>query len=440
MHSVFPSPRSFIRVTIAILFLAGISDASAQIRFEREPIRYSETSPQNRVTDLIASIDDGKVQLDYSQSHGYLRSLLQHLEIPITTQSLVFSKTSHQRHRISPQTPRAIYFNDDVYVGWVQGGSVIEISVADPILGAVFYTVDQTKEEAKPALTRQFGRCTLCHASTHTGRIPGHIVRSVYPNSQGRPILAAGTFRTTPRSPLSERWGGWYVTGAVGTQRHLGNVWVPHEAAWQEIDMEAGANLVDLASRFDVSPYLSPHSDVVALMVMEHQIDMHNLFTSAGIEWRLYWHDAKQINQENRVAEDYLSDESHVMLTMIARHVVDGMFMKDEVRLTSSVNGTSGFQEEFSSRQPRDGHGRSLRQFDLQQRLFRYPLSYTIYSSAFDGLPTRLREVVYQQIWDELSDPSSSGDYALTRNQRQSILEILRSTKPGLPESWHAMR
>jgi hypothetical protein len=425
-------------ITLAILFCAGATEVSAQIQFERKPISYSETQPSNRVTELMAKIDSGAVDLDHSESHGYLKSLLQHLEISVQTQMLVFSKTSHQRHRISPQAPRAIYFNDDVYLGWVQGGNVIEISVADPHLGAVFYTIDQTEVELKPTLTRQFGRCTLCHASTHTGRIPGHIVRSVYPNNAGRPILAAGTFRTSPRSPMHERWGGWYVTGTLGTQRHLGNVWAENEAAWRDIDVEAGANILDLSKWVDLSPYLSPHSDVVALMVMEHQIDMHNLFTAASIEWRLHWYEAQQISQDNGVPGNPMSDESSAMLEMIARRVVDGLFMKDETRLTSPVKGTSRFEEEFSNRDPHDELGRSLRQFDLRQSLFRYPCSYMIYSSAFDGLPKRLRQTVYQQLWAELSGAVDASPYNIDAKQRRAILEILRATKAGLPESWYA--
>jgi hypothetical protein len=434
----FRSTNSFTAIAIAVLFCVGATDAAAQIQFERKPISYSERQPNNRVTELNAKIESGAVRLDYSESHGYLKSLLQHLGISVQTQMLVFSKTSHQRYRISPQTPRAVYFNDDVYLGWVQGGDVIEISVADPQLGAVFYTIDQTEDEWKPTLSRQLGRCTLCHASTHTGRIPGHIVRSVYPNNAGRPILAAGTFRTTPRSPIHERWGGWYVTGTLGTQRHLGNVWVEHEAAWRDIDVEAGANILDLSKHVDLSPYLSPHSDVVALMVMEHQIDMHNLFTSASIEWRLHWYEAQQINQDNGISVDHMSDESSVRLGMIARRVVDGLLMKDETRLTSEIQGTSRFEEEFSNRDPHDEMGRSLRQFNLKQSLFRYPCSYTIYSPAFDALPERLRQTIYEQLWAELSGAVDASRYGIDAKQRQASLEILRATKTGLPASWYA--
>jgi hypothetical protein len=236
---------------------------------------------------------------------------------------------------------------------------------------------------------------------------------------------------------MQERWGGWYVTGTHGTQRHLGNVWVEQEAAWRDIDVEAGANIQDLSKRVDLSPYLSPHSDVVALMVMEHQIDLHNRFTSASIDWRLHWYEAQQINQNAGVPVDHISDESSATLGMIARRVVDGLLMKDETRLTSPFKGTSRFEEEFSGRGPRDESGRSLRQFDLTQRLFRYRCSYMIYSSAFDGLPERLRQAIYQQLWTELSGAAEADLYDIDSKQRQAILEILRTTKEDLPDYWH---
>ena len=57
--------------------------------------------------------------------------------------SRILLSTCHGRHTVSGRTPRALYFNDDVFVGYCQDGEVLEISVADPQLGAVFYTLGQ---------------------------------------------------------------------------------------------------------------------------------------------------------------------------------------------------------------------------------------------------------------------------------------------------------
>ena len=176
-----------------------------------------------------------------------------------------------------------MYFNDDVYVGWVQNGDVVEISAADPQLGAVFYTLRQEQAE-RPKIVRDRGQCIVCHASSRTSGVPGHLVRSVYADKSGQPFFGSGTFTTDHRSPFKERWGGWYVTGTHGKQRHMGNVISTDRDRPEDLDMEAGANITDLSDHVNTSPYLSPHSDIVALMVLEHQSRMHNLITRANFE------------------------------------------------------------------------------------------------------------------------------------------------------------
>src|SRR5579883_1425199 len=130
-----------------LLSLALAAPARGSDDFEREPIRYSQARPENIVSRLQARIDAGQSRPAFAKRMGYLDWLLTELQIPRSSQVLVFSKTSLQRNRISPRTPRAIYFNDDVHVGYCQNGPVMEVSVADPQLGAVFYTLEQDPEE-----------------------------------------------------------------------------------------------------------------------------------------------------------------------------------------------------------------------------------------------------------------------------------------------------
>jgi hypothetical protein len=189
---------------------------------EAEPIRYSTATPRNAITDLRARLDSGATRLEYDPGQGYLRSLLKGLDIPESSQVLVFSKTSMQRSRISPRTPRAIYFTDDVMVGFCLRGPVLEISAADDALGTTFYTLAQDRDE-KPVPERQTESCLLCHASSANQGVPGHLVRSLYVDRQGEPMLAGGSFRTDHESPLGQRWGGWYATGTSGDPQHLGN-------------------------------------------------------------------------------------------------------------------------------------------------------------------------------------------------------------------------
>ena len=261
---------------------------------------------------------------------------------------LVFSKTSLQRHRIAPRTPRAIYFSDDVYVGCCQDGDVLEISAVDPQLGTVFYTLDQTAAE-RPIVQRQTDNCLICHGSSQTKEIPGHVVRSVFANASGLPILSAGTYRIDHTSPLEKRWGGWYVTGTHGEQKHLGNLIVRGRAEPETIDNTAGHNLTSVADRFDTSRYLSPHSDIVALMVLEHQADAHNYLTRANFLTRQAMHYQQSLNRELGEPADHVWDSTKSRIKSANEPLVEYLLFSGEAELTGRIRGTSAFAEEFAS-------------------------------------------------------------------------------------------
>ena len=114
--------------------------------------------------------------------------------------------------------------------------------------------------------------------------------------------------------------------------------------------------------------------------------------------------------------------------------MVKYMLFADEAPLKAPVTGVSTFTKTFPQRGPRDKQGRSLRDFDLKTRLFRYPLSYMIYSAAFDALPDMARERVYRRIFDVLTGKDQSKTFArLSAENRRAALEILRETKPNVP-------
>ncbi len=426
---------SVLGLALAAWFAHGKS-ASAQLEFEREPINYSKSEPTDPVAQLKRKIDSGDATLTYDEDHGYLPALMEYLQIPASSQTLVFSKTSLQRHRISPRTPRAIYFNDDVYLGWVQQGDVVEISSADPALGAVFYTVDQNNK-SRAIIKRQTDHCLLCHASSHTRRVPGHVMRSVYSDASGLPVLSSGTYRTNDTSPLSERWGGWYVTGTHGEQRHMGNGIVDRSEGPEALDVEAGANITQLDDLIRTDPYLTPSSDIVALMVLGHQSFVHNKLTEANFSARMTARDAMVMNEALERPVGFESESTQRRYASAADKVVKSLLMVDEHPLKSQIAGNTDFTEEFAARGPFDSAGRSLREFDLNRRLFRYPCSFLIYSNAFEGLPLRLRNEIYHRLWNVLTGIDESNAFAhLTRNDRQAILDILRDTKTGLPDYW----
>jgi hypothetical protein len=412
-------------------------DGSYILPLDHTAIQYNTAPVTDRVSRLQQQLREGKVRLEYDDRHGYLSAVLKALNVPQSSQVLVYSKTSFQAPRISPRTARALYFNDDVFVGWVPGGDVVEIAAMDPHQGVVFYTMDQGAG-SKPRIDRR-DECLQCHASGGTLGVPGLMVRSVFVERSGMPLFNAGGFVTDHRSPLSQRWGGWYVTGTHGSQRHMGNVFVEDRDHPDEIDREKGANVTDLKGRIDIENYLAPSSDIVALMVLEHQTRMTNLITRVGWETRLAMSDQKAINQALKEPEDQIGDSTRRRIDNAAESLLKYTLFADEALLDAPVKGAPLFANEFQQRGPRDHAGRSLRELDLTRRMFRYPCSFLIYSEAFDALPGVVRDRFYRRLWEVLTGKDQTPLYArLTATDRKAVLEILLDTKRDLPEYWRA--
>jgi len=428
--------RSFLLPCLGFGLVLLLPLPARAVDLDREPINYSTAEPHNAVERLQERLDDGRTKLTYEDGTGYLRSVLCELNVPLSSQMLVFSKTSLQRQRINPRTPRAIYFGDDTYIGFCQKGDLMEVTAVDPQLGAVFYSLNQKKSD-KPRFQRQTDNCLICHASSFNQGYPGHLARSVFADGLGLPLLASGTYRIDHTSPLRQRWGGWYVTGTSGKQTHLGNLIVRGNPRPEDIDNSPNVNVTNLDRYFKTSPYLTPHSDIVALMVMEHQTEMHNRLTRANMQTRIALRDEAEFNKALGRPADYRSDSTLSRIKNAGEPVVRYMLFCEEAPLSDPLKGTSGFAEEFAKRGPRDGKRRSLRDFDLKRRLFAYPCSYLIYSEAFDALPAPAKDYVMRRLWEVLSGKDASKEFAhLSTADRQAILEILRETKPNLPDYW----
>ena len=419
------------RIVDSVLLTVLLTPAAfAQFDYEQEPISYSTAQPTDPVARLAERLRQRQVSLVWDPHHGYLTSVLQQLEIPASSQVLEFSKTSLQVSRITPRTPRAVYFHDDVYVGWVQRGDVVEFSAADPLLGGTFYTLEQKPVE-QPVIQRETTECLQCHGSAHTHRVPGHIVRSVYPDRRGLPVYRLGTHLTDDTSPFAERFGGWYVTGTHGRLRHMGNVWIEDENESEQLDTEAGANVTDLSDLVSTSPYLTPHSDLVALMVLQHQATMHNLLTAAGHAGRITARDAVIMNRALDRPEGFESESTGRRYASAAEKVVRGLLFCGEPRLTDPIAGTSSFAADFVSRGLSDSQGRSLRQLDLKSRLFRYPCSFLIDSASFRALPDGVRRLVWRRLAEVLNSADNTVHFGhLTWEDRLAIREILLATCP----------
>lgn len=417
---------------------AGLGSARllAVDSFEQPPIHYSTTAASNAVSELQRRLTSGEVGLTFDEATGYLRSVLESLDIRVSSQTLVFSKTSLQQRYITPRNPRALYFNDDVYVGFVRGGDVLEISVADPQLGTVFYTLDQSRTE-RPHFVRQTDDCLICHGGSQTRGVPGHIVRSVYADRRGQPIFSAGSHRVDDTTPLADRWGGWYVSGRHGEATHLGNIPYSRRPEPAEERDTSGLNQADLTSRFDATGYLSPASDLVALTVLVHQASAHTLLAKASFDARMALHREAALNRELGETADYRWPSTDTVLDSAATSLVECLLFSGAAPLPAPIEGTTAFAAEFAAAGPADEHGRSLRMLDLEKRLLRYPCSFLIYSKTFDALPEELRQRFWAKMDAVLYRNEASEKFThLTSGDRSAICGILRATKSDSPKHW----
>jgi len=397
--------------------------------------RHDSRVPSDPVSRLIADLSSGDVDLAYDSAQGYLRSLLSVLDIPISSQTLVFSRTSLQTDRIAPWAPRALYFNDDVYIGWVLDSPIIEIASVDPVEGSIFFTLAQ-RPDGPPRFEREGTTCLMCHESRITEGVPGLIMRSVLADRLGYPVTDVHEGQTTDRTPLHRRWGGWYVTGTHGNPGHAGNTRAEdldgdianRRDYLAALDMNAAGNRTELGEHFDTDSYLAPHSDLVALMVLTHQVRVHNLMTLV--------HQQGTRAMGGLAAQKGGGTQSGTVRSVAAvDRLVRAMLFVGEAELTGAVRGTSAFAGEFADLGPHDGAGRSLRDFDLEQRVFRYPLSFLIYSSAFDALPEFARNHVYDRLNQILTAEDVEEDFQhLDDETRNAIFEILIDTKPAFAE------
>ncbi len=408
-------------------------------------IQYSTAPLDNVVEDLNRRLESGSATLTYDGRSGYLRSALAALGLPSGSQLLVYTQLSLQGRLVGPTNPRALFFSDRAMLGWVRGASLLEVAAHDRTAGVAFYTLEQ-QPAARPLFKREF-RCLGCHVTGETLGVPGLIMFSSHPISEDVEAV-------DHRSPLAERWGGWFVTGGGAALKHLGNR-VPALAS------HPAGGVPSVAGLFDPDGYPALSSDVAALLTFSHQTHMVNLLTRAAWEARVA-DPARTPAPGGRVepgtapaaATDgpaHLADHQAAptttqaervatMLGGVAEEVVDYMLFVGEAPLPVPVGGASTFGEWMAARGPRDRQGRSLYQLDLKNRLMRFPCSYLIYSPAFEALPPLAKAPIYRRLWQVLSGEVRDPRYrSLSLADRRAIVEILKDTKPDLPPFFGAV-
>jgi hypothetical protein len=363
----------------------------------------------DRVAKLNQTLAEARRSFQRDPRTGYLRPVLEALGVPVDSQLLVFSKTGVQRAYTSPQHPRALFFDESVAVAYVPDAPVIELAAHDPRQGVVFYTLDQTA--AAPAFTRQTS-CHTCHVSSSTLDVPGMIARSNTVGDDGNVLPQTVSHDVDHRTAHPDRWGGWFVTSedrAPPYQQlaHLGNI------TFSGRGVTSNQIFVDwLRSSPETRGYLSASSDIAALLVFDHQMHAINLLTKLSRESRASGRDTMRL----------------------ANELADYLLFVDEAPPLVPLTPRAGFAERLEARTPKDHRGRSFGQLDLVNRLLRHPCSYMVYSEAFDGLLPAVKHGVYRRMLDVLSGNDAHFAHThLAADDRRTILEILRETKPDFP-------
>lgn len=398
--------------------LAQVARSEADF-WDLPPIRYSDTRATDTLAKLAVDLASGARQVEGRTALERLRFVLRVLEIPEESQVMVFSKTSHQNPLIHPKNPRCLFFSDSAYVGYVPGGA-IEAVVQDPQLGPVFYLIEPGPDGGLK-IERDLSNCLSCHGTTRTEGVPGVQVRSVFPDANGHPLLALGTGTVTHETPLPERWGGYYVTGRSSLP-HLGN------RVYQENgpDTPASSDLKDLTGVIDVTKYPRPTSDIVALMVLEHQCRLHNLLNAAALQYRR----AHFLTRAIDPAADPDAGTAGRVADGAADKIVGCLFFQDEADPGEGIEGGEAFQKAFIARYPRTRDGESLADFHLYGRLFKNRCSYMVYSPAFRDLPPRVKSAVLGKMKAVLAGEHAAIGW-LKESERKRISAILAETLPG---------
>jgi hypothetical protein len=399
--------------------MMAVSAPAADIKdFTAAPHNYWTQPPRDRFTKFFEQLKIGSVKLDGSTPKAYLASLLRELEIPVSSQLLVFSVTSLQSSLISPANPRALYFNEDTYVGYVPGGR-LEIASLDSELGAIFYIFQIPRSGDAPVLDRS-NRCFNCHAGSFTHRVPGLFVESVIPGDNGGPLVGFRREASGHSVPFAERHGGWHVTSKLDFPTKANTLGDYYQGKLTTRPNPPGAI-------FDWQNYLVSTSDIVSHLIHEHQVGFTNRVVEANYNAR----------EKFAAGQGKLVNADTVMLDDLATGLVRYILFADEAKLPSPVHGDETYVRDFTTGKKATAAGLSLRDLDLKTRLLKHRCSYLIYSSLWDGMHPFIKQSVEAKLWRALQENSPDPAFAyLPATEKRVIRQIIKETRAGLPSWW----
>ena len=429
---------SLLRILLVVGLMGPLAPrASAQQvePFEEPPINYSATPTNDRATAISAKFQSRAMEIRSMPAKKRLQWLLAELGVPVESQIFVFSKTSLQRDLINPEAPRVLYFSDEAYIGWSPTGA-FEVAVFDAKLGATFYVFEPHATKEEPLLARS-GDCLLCHSRhEHT---PSLRTRSVFPDANGEPLSGSGSSNIAPSTPLAERWGGWYVTGTKAPFEHRGNLTGKKIDDFEGPAAQPTRNLLSLEGVVDTRRYLLKTSDVVPLLMHDHQVHVHNVLSKANQDARIALHRWPAMREILGLPKDAPPQGSCVVVfDSQAEKVIEALLCRDDAAWPAGgIQGDGVFAPAYAKTRKQDAKGRSLRDLDLQTRLFRYRCSPLIYSESFATLPKELHDIILLRLSSGLrAFPPSPSFGHLPDDERAAIHEILSATLPNLPVGW----
>ena len=413
--------------SLTMLLFLSISTAWAAetkeprvIDFKAPPHSYLDWKPKDRFAEFQEKAQKGGVKLDTTNDKAFLTSLLEALNIPISSQILVFSASSLQSEIINPRNPRALYFNEDTYLGWVPGG-LVEIIAADPEMGPMFYVFDRLRPGGPvPNVTRST-KCMNCHAGNATRRLPGLIAESLLVSRAGSSLE---TFRRDVQGhqiPLELRFGGWHLTGQHNIANNKANVMgIPNNGRNEITSVNPG-------QYSDLSLHLLPTSDILPNLVNEHQM---------GFENRLVYaiYTVRQLKSEGK---GMLGASAKAEIEERAQELARYIVFADEAKFPAKgMVGDPAYVQAFLRDRKTSKTGLSLKDLDLKTHMFKHRCSYMLYTDTWKAAPKELKERVYYHMALYLREQPDAQHAHLAPGERVAIRGILKDTMKDLPAWW----
>lgn len=384
-------------LSLSLPFLALICGAVAEsdpVSFADAPHSYWERKSEDRLQRFMNEVQAGRALVDASSDRAFFQSVLKGLNVPESSQMVVFSATSFQSGIVNPRSPRAIYFNEDTSVGFIPGGR-LEVASFDPHGGMMFYIFDRPRAEGVPAFGRSKS-CMNCHTDTMSSGRPGHVINSVAVWWDGSTQETYRYDEVGHHVPMDVRFGGWHLTGTYLMAKSHANLVGNLTPSGFKGEKNAPGDHADLTR------YPRATSDILVQLVHEHQCGFTNRVIAAIYDHREKPGDAAAAQKAAESLAEYV-------------------LFKKEAPLPKGLAGDPDFVRDFQAAAP----GSPLRQFDLRTRIFKTRCSYMIQTPIWQALPGDVRNRAEALLRAAVAEKPSPLGAHLSPEERAEIRPLL---------------